>query len=435
MIESEVNTRFSLKIGLSVFLLVATFEGVNAQIADFLTLDDAIEQALINDDWLVANQHRESALQEEAVYVGQLPDPRMAVSLMNFPVNSLSFGQEPMTQFRLGLIQSFPRGDTRALSQQQKIQQSEVNPYLRDERIANVTLGITQLWLESYLAQESINLINADRDLFEQLVEITDSRYRNAAGLARQQDVVRAQVELTRLDDRLAVLEQKLESSRQQLAQWIPYDLVLLRVNSDLPQFNVPNVVITDLSAASNVFSKHPKIKVINKQIDVSQISVELAKQSYKPGFSLGASYGYRDDGPLGLSRDDFISLEVSFDLPLFTEKRQRPKVEAANYTASAILTERLLLLKNLFADYQRAKTQLSVLEERRALYYDTLLAQLRDLTEATLAAYTADEGDFEEVMRAYINELNAEIELLGIEIERLKMLAQLDYLLTVSED
>jgi cell fate regulator YaaT (PSP1 superfamily) len=61
------------------------------------------------------------------------------------------------------------------------------------------------------------------------------------------------------------------------------------------------------------------------------------------------------------------------------------------------------------------------------------LLAQINDLTEATLSAYTADEGDFEEVMRAYIAELNTKIDLLQIDVERLQVLARLDYLLAGS--
>ena len=422
------------RASLGLLLVLAGIVPAAAQNTGSLSLQDAVDQALLNDDWLLANEQRENALREEALYSGELPDPMVMVSLMNLPVNTFSFDQEPMTQFRLGITQSFPRGETRALSREQKIRQSEINPYLREDRRAGVTLQVTRLWLDAYLSQESINLINANRALFEQLVDITDSRYRNAAGLARQQDLVRAQLELTRLDDRLAALRQQLENSRQQLARWIPYDFLNRDIAPVLPVFPEPVTEMTALDQAAALFMDHPKVKAQDKQIASSRTGVELAKQGYKPGITLGASYGYRDDGPMGLQRDDFISLEISFDLPLFTEKRQKPKVEAASYTASAMQTERVLLLKNLFADYQQAMSQLAVLDERRTLFNDTLLGQLRVLTEATLAAYTADEGDFAEVTRAYIAELNASIEVLGIDVERLKMLAQLNYLLTRTE-
>ena len=91
-------------------------------------------------------------------------------------------------------------------------------------------------------------------------------------------------------------------------------------------------------------------------------------------------------------------------------------------------------MIKELFARYQQAVTQLVILDERKALFNNSLLSQLTDLTEATLSSYTADEGDFEEVMRAYIAELNAKIDLLQIDVERLKVISLLDYLLTTSE-
>jgi len=53
----------------------------------------------------------------------------------------------------------------------------------------------------------------------------------------------------------------------------------------------------------------------------------------------------------------------------------------------------------------------------------------LRKLTEATLSSYTPDEGDFEEVMRAYVAELNAKIELLQIDVERIKVISRVNYL------
>ncbi|MBL4580171.1 MAG: TolC family protein, partial [Gammaproteobacteria bacterium] len=222
-------------------------------------------------------------------------------------------------------------------------------------------------------------------------------------------------------------------SSRQRLAEWLPYEIVSLPFSQDLPELEPPESELNSLPQALEFFENHPKIRVNDKQIEIAQTQVEITKQSFKPSFNVGASYGYRDRSRLGIDRADFISLDLSFDLPLFTENRQKPRLRASQYRASAKQTERILLIKDLFANYQQAMAQLVVLDERKAIYNDYLLSQLTDLTEATLSSYTADEGDFEEVMRAYIAELNAKIELLQIDIERLKVISLLDYLLTTS--
>jgi hypothetical protein len=165
----------------------------------------------------------------------------------------------------------------------------------------------------------------------------------------------------------------------------------------------------------------------------VAATQVALAKQSLKPVYTGGAACGYRDNAPGGSNRADFLTLELSFDVPLFAEKRQKPLIRASQHSAAAIQVERTLIVKELFANYQQAVAELNILDERRTLYADLLLAQINDLTEATLSAYTADEGDFEEVMRAYIAELNTKIDLLQIDVERLQVLARLDYLLAGS--
>lgn len=425
--------KFVFSISIVIFVGMMNCRVVVAQSQDELDLSQAIDRAVLDDNWIEANLYVEQSLREEATAAGQLPDPRMTVGLSNMPLDTFRFSQEPMTQFRLGINQAFPRGDTLELQRRRKIQQSEVNPFLRDERKAAVALEVATLWLEWYLAEQSISLINNDRSLFEQLLAITNIRYTSAAGLARQQDLVRAALELVRLDDRLAMLRQQQDSNKQKLAEWLPYDSLSLPLSPGLPVLAPPSAELSSLAEAAELFEKHPRIRVHDKEIEIAQTQVRLAEQSFKPSFSVGASYGYRDNGPMGMNRADFISLNLSFDLPLFTKNRQKPRLRASQYRASARQTERILLIKELFARYQQAAAQLVILNERKALFNDSLLSQLSDLTEATLSSYTADEGNFEEVMRAYIAELNAKIELLQIDVERLKVISLLDYLLTTS--
>ena len=431
-----------MKIKMNPLLLIAfagvtlAFSTVNswAQPNLVVTLDRAIERALIDDDWLTANTEIERSLLEEAISAAQLPDPRVSVGLANIPMDTFEFSQEPMTQFRVGVNQTFPRGDTLKLSERQKLQQSEVNPFLRDDRKARVSLLVSHLWLQSYLSEQSVALIEADRSLFEQLVEITSSRYTAGAGLARQQDLIRAELELVRLDDRLAEMRQQRDSNKQKLTQWLPDEFIAAPLSSELPTLTSPGAKLSSLSEAASFFEMHPRILAHNKQIEVAKTAVELAQQSLKPSYSVGASYGYRENAPMGVDRADFISLELSFDLPLFSEKRQKPMIRASQYNASSKQIERTLIFKDLFSSYQQAMAELTILDERQVLYAETLLSQINDLTEATLSAYTADEGDFEEVMRAYIAELNTKIELLQINVARLKVISRLNYLLARSE-
>jgi outer membrane protein TolC len=130
----------------------------------------------------------------------------------------------------------------------------------------------------------------------------------------------------------------------------------------------------------------------------------------------------------MGDDRSDFFSVGVSFDVPLFTGKRQDKKVQSANAELEAVKTERALVLRQLKASYESAEAMYLRLVERKFLFDSRLLKEMAEQAEASLSAYTNDDGDFAEVVRARIAELNARIEALHVDIDMQKNIAQLNY-------
>ena len=128
------------------------------------------------------------------------------------------------------------------------------------------------------------------------------------------------------------------------------------------------------------------------------------------------------------MQRDDFFSMGITFDLPLFTAQRQDKDVQSAQSRAESVKTDKWLALRSMRARLETYRGQLLRLNQRRALYRDHLLLQMHDQAEASLSAYTSDDGDYAEVVRARIAELNANIDAMVLEVERLKLIAQLNY-------
>lgn len=423
-----------------------------------LRLETAVKAALVNDPWVVRNQHAEDAVASMSVAAGTLPDPKISLALANLATDTFEFDQEPMTQFKVGVTQMFPRGDTLALKQKQLELVSAQFPFQRQDRRAKTVVMVSNLWLEAYKAQESIALIEQDRPLFEQLADIAEASYSSALGRTRQQDIIRAQLELTRLDDRLTMLRQKKEMVIETLSEWLSQNfrqeylhdqaagsgmvswsrLELQRVLPDIAMLNAPLYTTdreTDPQALYEYFSKHPSVAALEQKIRASDTDIDLARQNYKPEWSVNASYGYRDDAPNGSDRADFLSVGVTFDVPLFTENRQDKQVESAISQAQSVKAEKWLLVRKMIADFEKFRAQLSRLDERQQLYQQGILPQMHEQAEASLTAYTNDDGDFAEVVRARIAELNASIDALGIDVEKQKTIIQLNYFFMENAD
>lgn len=423
-------------------LLALCLLGVNSVHAE-LTLDQAVALAQRHDPGLRGSELRAQAAAAQGIAAAQLPDPMLSVGVANLPVDTFDFAQEPMTQLQLSVSQAFPRGDTRALKQQQLDKMSEQQRYLYMDRQAKVTLTVTQLWLESYRYRETLNLIEKNRVLFDHLVDVAEASYSSATGKTRQQDFIRAQLELTQLDDRLTEARLREDTFRSQLAAWISD----ADSNAMLPEFTLSEQLPVINLAAARGFSPtsssldgaavainimpillaHPAILALEQKVIASGVERELAQQQYKPQWGLKAGYGYREDNA-DSERADFFSLGLTLDMPLFTAKRQDKAVQAATASAEAMKTEKSLMLREMRSGFETARAQLLRLTQRQQLYQRRLLGETQQHAEASLTAYTNGSGEFSDAVRARISELNARIDALNIDIERLKIVAQLNY-------
>jgi outer membrane protein TolC len=137
---------------------------------------------------------------------------------------------------------------------------------------------------------------------------------------------------------------------------------------------------------------------------------------------------------PSGDSRADLFSVGVTFDLPLFTENRQDKQVAASIADSEAVKTEKLLLTKQMISAVEKELRQLKRLSDRQSIYQKQLLKQTHDQAEASLTAYTNDDGDFAEVVRARIAELNTRISALRIDVDALKTVARINYFFAHSQ-
>jgi hypothetical protein len=415
-----------------------------------LTLQAAVKAAQENDPWLVQNKHSQDAVESKSVAAGTLPDPTVSLGLANFPTDTFDINQEPMTQVKIGVTQMIPRGDSLDIKQQQLKMIGSQFPYQREERRAITAVTVGQLWLDAYKAQQSIALIEKDRPLFEQLADVAEASYSTAMGKTRQQDIVRAQLELTRLDDRLTMLQQQKEMFIEELSGWFrdyfrqEYSIgetagyteqyESLRLTQGLPEVAMLKeelyTAVGKIKAEElfRYFSMHPSIQAVEQQIEASKLGIDLARENYKPMWGVSANYGYRDDGSAMGDRADFVSLGISFDLPVFTKNRQDKELQSAVSQTEAVKAGKWALVRKMIAGFEKNRTRLKRFNERQLLYREQLLPQMHEQAEASLTAYTNDDGDFAEVVRARIAELNARIAALDIEVERQKTIVQLNY-------
>ena len=414
---------------LGCYLISASFW---AHSAGILTLEQAEKTALMDEPGIVSQQWQMQSLSQQSIADGQLMDPKLQLGINNLAADTFDFDQENMTQFKVGILQQFPSGDSLGIKKQKTQKQSELILSKISDRKLSIIKEVRLTYFEIYYWEQAEKTISQNKKFFTQLVNIVQSMF--SVGRNNQQDLIRAQLELSRLDERISKITQKINTQRSKLSRWIGAQKSTQALTSELPVLSIP-ALSDEFETLSQLFYSHPKIQEIDKKLEISRKDIELVKESYKPGWGLSVSYGYRDNNPNGMKRADFLSAGVTIDLPLFTANRQDKKLLAKEHTYQSLKDQRVEMLRQLVSALQQEVANEEQLQNRHQLYNKLLLPQAKQQAQASLLAYQSDRGDFADVMRAYIDELNANLDERRIAVDHLQSKAKILYFASVFKD
>lgn len=383
-----------------------------------LRLEEAVEIAVTAEDPAYQRfEARASAQEDRAVSDSQLPDPMLRTALANVPTDTFAFGQEPMTQAQVGLRQEIPRGSTLRLNREKREGAAEIERMRREAAVRNVELAVRLAWFDKFYAANAQFIVNESRAAVSDLIDALSASF--AQGKLTSQDVLRAELELTLLDDRLAELQQREATAEAELARYVGAN-ASRPLPGRLPELSPPGTI----EEIESRLVRHPVVRTNDAVIDVEETDIELAKQTYKPAWAIEGGYGAR-----GAGRPDFASVGVSLTIPLFTGKRQDRALSAARKDRSAAEFDRATTLLDLRRDLIRTYADWTQLERRIDLYEDAVIKRAGETADASIAAYGGGRADFPELIRSQLAELEAELKRLELHIARAKEWARLAYL------
>ncbi len=409
-------TRIKKYIGLFLLFIIPI-----ELIANELTLVEAEQLALDSDFIIKQYTARSESLNERAIADGQLPDPKLKLGIMNLPINSFDRSQENMTQLQFGVQQSFPRGRTLHYKRLQTEDIADIDQAKALEQEKKVLRSLRNSYLSLYLNVKTEALLQENRNLFTQLLDITQRQY--AVGRDNQHDVLRAQLELALIDDRITQITGEKEISLAELAKWVGDVSAQRPLPGNFPEINSP----LNLDEIVSSLTSHPIIQVEDAVVNASNKNIMIAEEQYKPGWMLDLTYGERTGNNLnGSSRDDFASAMVMVELPIFTDKRQDKRLAARKLEHMASQYARSDRLLELKRQVEKEHANWIRMGQRLELYKTRATVDAAQNSESTLKAYQNGQTDFTTLMRARLTELNTQLDMLKIRVNQAKSQANL---------
>lgn len=398
--------------GLVVFLVPIAWSEPNLAP---LTLDEAERLALERAPGLARARAGVAAAAERVVYEGRLPDPQLTLGAVNVPADSFSFRQEDMTMSMIGVRQAFPPGDTLNIRTRRAEQElARERARLEIER-RNLLRQVRALWFDLYLAHQSLKILDASRQLARRDLEAAEGRYR--AAQESQRTVFVARQVLARVNEREPMLRAQAARLRAQLQRFIG-----AAAQAPLPE------ALPALPALPGDFDplRHPEWLAAQAELETMRAEVDMARQDYKPGMMFDLSYGFRRPMPDGTERPNMVTAMVTFDLPIFRDKRQDRRLAEKQELAAAAAYETEDKRRSIEAMYAAMRAEYDALAARAKIVEEQLLPPIRRETQVTIAGFAREQSLLRE---ARLKEFDTNLELLRLRVELAKTQAELLYL------
>jgi outer membrane protein TolC len=389
-----------------------SLSGGNDAIAqpDVLELEGAVEIALRDSPELAGLQARAEAMRTMPSQAGALPDPMLSLNAMNLPANSFEVDQEAMTQMQLALSQSFPFPGKRKLRRQAIEYQVGAADSMLAERRSAIVGQVRAAWWRLMNLDRAIRIVQQNKDLMRDFIDIAQTKYRVGNGL--QQDVLLAQLELSRLLDRELKLVggRSVEQAELNALMGQPANRAITLPDSP------PNTVLPELPAEATLLAQaahtRPLIDVQRDLIEAARTRLDLAEKDRYPDFRLGVGYGFRQGiDPIRMTdRSNLVTVMLSINVPLYAGSKQSRAVEQRSHEVSRQMFEMHDTLREVeatvarnYADYNAARDQVALLET-------AIIPQAQQTVSSMLAGYQVNEVDFLNVVNTQITLYNAQI-------------------------
>jgi outer membrane protein TolC len=374
-------------------LVVAT-DVARGQTASAPAEEDAVLQALVaealarNPD-LHAVQSAIAAAQTRTVAAQARPDPMVSMTYTNDGW-APSLGSMAMTTLGFMVSQEFPYSGKRQLRADLATSQArQIEPQLTRASLA-IGAAVKRAYYGLLLARELQSLTAEQRELWTQIEVVARSRY--AVGQGAQQDVLRVQVEVTRIEQR--AIEQAAEA-----------ELRLAEINRllarplDTPIATPARLTLRPLSGtAQDAFERartiSPELAGGRLAIDTERAALAVARRDFKPDFTIQG--GYMNRGGL----DAMWLAGVGMTLPFNKKARESAVANAeirARGGAHAVESMALQLQYRTNERFTRAKTA----EKIVALYDGGIVPQDQMTVEAAVANYQSGKVPFVSVLEA----------------------------------
>jgi outer membrane protein TolC len=332
------------------------------------------------------------------------PNPTVgfqSVSAGVLPLPGKSVGEEPLAFVSPMFMQDLPFPGKLKLRGEIAQKEADAAGRLYEATRLEVINDLKMAFFELYRAEKSIETVEKNKQLLTQLAEIARARYEVGSGL--QQDVLKAQLETTMLEERLTMFRQKRDSMKAKINQ----------LRNEPP--DAPLGAVGDLEPSQLRYSldqlyavteeANPVLGSRRSMVDRDARKLDLAKKQYMPDFNVRVGYMYMG----GFT--NLWDMTLGAQVPLYFWKKERKGVEEASADLRGSTNDYEATVQSEFREVKDQYLAVTTADRLMRLYKEAVIPQASLTLESSLSAYRVGSLDFLTILNNWTIVLNFELQ------------------------
>lgn len=314
-----------------------------------------------------------------------LPDPMVNFDLKNMGFPKFTIGQEVMSGVGISFSQAIPFPGKLRLKGEIAEKAFERQNEVRNAVVLSVLKDVKTAYFELYALHKSIAILQEQKALLEKALELTETKY--SVGNGVQSDVLKAKVEISRMDEMITPMTEMIKSLKAQINLLLDFPADRpLGMPQDQGVESLP-VSLEEIKKAAEVNS--PMLKEASLMVEEGGKMVDLSRKELSPNFVVGGGWEFKGQLP------SMYEVMVGFEIPLYRKTKQSKMLEESlarlESSKSGLDSAKNDLTFMVTEDYLKARSSENLIK----LYKEKIIPQASLTVESSLASYQVNKTDF----------------------------------------
>jgi outer membrane protein TolC len=390
-------------------------------------LAELLREAEQNNPQIQAARQGWQAVKQVPSQVSTLPDPQF--TLQQFTVGSprpfAGYTNSDFAYIGLGVSQDFPYPGKLRLKGEIARRDADVVQQQYESVRRSILAGVKSAYFQLAYLSKTLGILGSDGELLQQVEKAADARYRS--GMGNQQDLLRAQLEQTKLLREITMHHLEVAKLQAQIKQYLNRQQSSPDIEpSELPETLLPLTFEELLSATK---TQNPEISGAEKMVEKQKLQVDLAHKDFYPDFNV--QYMWQRTDPAQFRA--YYMLSVGIEVPIYRRRKQRPELAQAEAELNRSRSESEVQSQQVAFELRNEYETEQKTAELLKIYREGLLPQARAGFQAGIAAYENNRQDFQALLASFLDVLHLDEEYWKSIAERETALARLEQLTGLS--